>query len=33
MIPKTLKELNLSNNQNLTIEAYRILSEEVIENH
>ena len=32
MIPKTLRELDLSNNPNLTIEAFKMLSEKILEN-
>lgn len=31
-MPKTLKELNLSNNPSLSVEAYKVLAEQVIEN-
>lgn len=31
-VPKTLKELNLSNNPNLSIEAFKTLGESILEN-
>lgn len=31
MIPKTLRELNLSNNPNLSLEAFKVIGETLLE--